>query len=100
MQRWRIVRKVLVACAMVLGLWLPASESKAKGDWEWTLVPYLWASDIGMEVKIAGEPVLETDIDFGDLLDKVDLALTLHFEAGVLLSRERRGKLEQQAGRV
>jgi hypothetical protein len=33
-----------------------------------------------MEVKIAGEPVLETDIDFGDLLDKVEMAFTVHFE--------------------
>lgn len=71
---------VLAVVVLSLCLWLPATESEAKGDWEWTLVPYLWASDISMEVKIAGEPVLETDIDFGDLLDKVDLALTLHFE--------------------
>lgn len=70
----------LAVAVLSLCLWLPASESEAKGDWEWTLVPYLWASDIGMEVKIAGEPALDTDVAFGDLLDKVELAFTVHFE--------------------
>jgi len=75
-------RKLWILAVVVLSLclWLPATESEAKGDWEWTLVPYLWASDIGMEEKITDEPVLETDIDFGDLIDKVDLAFTVHFE--------------------
>jgi len=70
----------IAVVVLSLCLWLPASESQAKGAWEWTLVPYLWASDISMEVKIAGEPILETDIDFGDLLDKVEMAFTVHFE--------------------
>lgn len=85
MRKARKVSKVAVVVAVSLCLWLPASESQAKGAWEWTLIPYLWVSDIGMEVKIKDQPVLGTDIAFGDLLDKVDYALTAHFEG-------RRGK--------
>ena len=85
MKRVRPVSRAVLAAVLSLCIWLPASEGRAAGAWEWTLVPYLWATDIGMEVKISDETILDTDVAFGDLLDKVDLAFSAHFEG-------RRGK--------
>ena len=56
-------------------------------DWEWSFTPYLWASDVGVDVTIQDEPVLGTDIAFEDLFDNLDFAAPLHFEG----SRGRSG---------
>ena len=47
--------------------------------------PCLWASDIGMDLTVRGDRVLDTDVAFGDLLDKVDFSFSAHFDG-------RRGK--------
>ena len=74
------VRTLGKAAAICLCVWLPTGQSHAAEDWQWTITPYLWASDIGMEVTVRGDEVLDTEIAFGDLLDKVDFALSAHFE--------------------
>jgi hypothetical protein len=66
-----------------LCLW--GGNVEAAEKWEWTLAPYLWLSDVGMDVAIDSEPVIGADIEFSDLIDKVDAAFQLHFEG-------RRGK--------
>jgi hypothetical protein len=79
---------LMVAAAVVL-IWLPGAGAEA-AEWQWSLVPYLWASDVSMEIEEAGEPVGGVDLGFGDLLDKVDMAAQMHLEGrrgvfGILL---------------
>ena len=56
-----------------------ASPARA-ADWEWTLTPYLWATDYGVDVSIKDEPAFGTDIAFSDLFDKLEFAFPIHFE--------------------
>ena len=70
---------LLISCLSV-----PALPARA-ADWQWTLVPYLWASDIGVDVTVNNEPIIGVDIGFDDILDKTDFASQLHFKG-------RRGK--------
>jgi hypothetical protein len=72
---------VLVA----IGMLLPGTRADA-AEWEWTITPYLFASDIGMDLTANDEPVLGAVITFQDLLDKRELAAMVHFEG-------RRGKV-------
>jgi hypothetical protein len=48
-------------------------------DWEWTIAPYLWASDISLDVS-ANDQSLGGELGFGDLLDKLDFAFLGHVE--------------------
>lgn len=64
--------------ALALCLWLPGMRVEA--SWEWTFVPYVWVSDVSMDVRSRGEPVGGVEVDFSDLLDKVDYALQGHVE--------------------
>lgn len=76
-ERFSSVAKAVVVMACVL---FPGVESEAADTWEWSFTPYIWASDIGLDVAINNQPILMTNVAFSDLLDKVDTALQLHFE--------------------
>ena len=49
-------------------------------EWEWALAPYFWGSGNLLDVEVKDDEVLEADLDFDDLLDKLDMALQVHFE--------------------
>lgn len=55
---------------------LPASAD----DWSWSVVPYAWATDIGLDLFVNDDPVVDADVSFSDLMDKRDAAMQLHFE--------------------
>ena len=54
-------------------------------EWEWVLTPYLWGSDTSVDVFVSDEPVFGGDLEFSDLLDKLEFGAQSHFEG-------RRGK--------
>lgn len=48
---------------------------------EWTVAPYLWGSDVGLDIKLGDNGAGGgTDIPVSDLLDKLDTAFMGHFE--------------------
>jgi hypothetical protein len=81
-----VVRKseLFAIALLVAGLGAMASPARA-AEWEWTLAPYMWGSDIALDVSVNDEPVIGGDLGFSDLLDKIDFAFLGHFEG-------RRGK--------
>ena len=60
-------------------LWLPPAGAQA-ADWEWTIAPYLWGSDISLDLTANNEPVIGGDVAFSDLIDKLEAAFLIHFE--------------------
>ena len=86
----RTVRRMAPAALAPLiagGLGAPdvAAAADAAEGWEWTLAPYLWAPKTSLDVTVNDEPVIGGDLDFSDLLDKLDFSGQVHFEG-------RRGK--------
>jgi len=73
-------RLFAAAVALVIGVGLSGAEAAVAGDWEWTLIPYVWASDVSLDVNVDGDPLIGEDVSFSDLVDKVDFASQLHFE--------------------
>jgi hypothetical protein len=65
---------------VVLALGLAPQQSNAEGL-DWTIAPYLWTSDVAMDVSINGDPTLGADVAFKDLVDKLDMAFMGHIEA-------------------
>jgi hypothetical protein len=61
-------------------------QSNADGI-NWTIAPYLWMSDVGLDVFVNSNPAIGTDVPFSDLVDKLDSAFMGHIE----MSGERFG---------
>jgi len=82
-----------------------AAQPPAAPDskWEWTIAPYVWTAGVSLDVEADGNLVLGGDATFPDILDKLDIAGMLHFEArhgkaglladGLYLFAERREQL-------
>jgi len=56
------------------------AEAQDSEDWQWTIAPYLWASDVGLDLTVNNDTTIGGDAQFKDLLDKVDTAFMGHFE--------------------
>ena len=76
--RWNL----LVSCglALLVALIAPAGASADGGEWEWELTPFLWASDISLNLSVNDTDVANVEVDFSDLVDKLDLGALVHFE--------------------
>ena len=57
----------------------PPSAPDSK--WEWTIAPYVWTAGVKLDVEANGNLILGGDATFPDILDKLDIAGMLHFEA-------------------
>ena len=77
-----IGQKLSVIVAVPI-LMLTSSVVFAEDDadtWEFSLATYLWAVGLDGEMVVKGQPV-DIDVDFDELLDDVDYAVQLQFEA-------------------
>jgi hypothetical protein len=75
-----------VAVAFVVATAL-TSGVQAQEGWQWSITPYIWATDVSEDLILDGAVVGGEDTEFGDLVDKIDSSLQLHFEG----SREKWG---------
>jgi hypothetical protein len=59
-----------------------ASPAFAQSDLEWSITPYLWASDTTVDLTFRDNNLGGGDINFDDLLDTLDTAFMVQVEAG------------------
>ncbi len=78
-------RLFAAAVALVFGVGLSGAEAAMAGEWEWTLIPYVWAQDVSVDVTVDGEPLIGEKVSFSDLVDTNDFGAPIYFEG-------RRGK--------
>lgn len=71
------MRNGILAAAVALA----TCGTATAGDWQWSITPYLWATDVGMDVTVRDRSVVETTIPFDDLLEDVDWVLQLRAQA-------------------
>lgn len=75
----RSSRPILAAALAVGAL---SSESRAQSDaWHWSLTPYVWAADVGIDVELAGRQVVSETIPVEDLLEDVEATFQGRLEA-------------------
>jgi hypothetical protein len=83
----RLSRTVIAGSVVVLGLMVSMATARAEDtlgpsdEWRFIVVPYLWGSAIDGDVTVKGETA-PIDLSFGDIVDDLDFAAQLHFEAG------------------
>ncbi len=73
----RITRPSVLAAALLL---CGASQAGA-GDWKWSVTPYAWATDVGVDVKLDDRQVVDQEIAFEDLLEDLEAVAQVHVEA-------------------
>ncbi len=58
------------------------ANAQTDGDAQWSVTPYIWASDTSLDFTLNGSPVGGADLSFGDILDVLDAAFQVHVEGG------------------
>lgn len=78
-------RILFVALSLLaLGLSLPAQEPAPRpsdSEWQFTLVPFLWAAGLDGTLGIGALPEVDVDSGFSDLLENLDFAASAYFTA-------------------
>lgn len=49
-------------------------------EWRWSITPYAWASDVGLDVEVNDREIIDSQVDVKDLIDKLDFVGSAHFE--------------------
>src|SRR5262245_47929744 len=63
--------------AIAIGVLSPSARA---AEWKYSAAPYFWAADLGLDLEINGDPVLDQEIDVSDLLSDLEAAFTVHVE--------------------
>jgi hypothetical protein len=72
-----ITRRAIVIAVSVAAV---ATVADAGERWQWSITPYMWATDISEDVLLNGTVVGGGDTEFDDLVDIVEASYQLHFE--------------------
>src|SRR5262245_52768591 len=56
------------------------AASASAEEWQWAVTPYVWATDLGMGLKVADRDLVDAEIAFDDLVEKVDGAAMVRIE--------------------
>jgi hypothetical protein len=75
----RPAARVATLCAAVLAL-ASASVADASG-WRWSVTPYGWATDVGVDVTLDERTLVEEEIPVQDLLEDVETLVQVRIEA-------------------
>ncbi|GMU64524.1 MAG: hypothetical protein AMXMBFR36_07980 [Acidobacteriota bacterium] len=73
----RTSKLALAAVALAASTGAPATAS----DWKWRVTPYVWATDVGVDVAIADRTVIDEEIPIGELLEDLETIAQVRLEA-------------------
>jgi len=57
-----------------------AGGNASAEEWQWAATPYVWATDLGIGLSVADKELLDTEIAFEDLAEKLDGAAMVRVE--------------------
>ena len=76
----RQTHKLLKAVYLIAAIAIVVPGPVNAEDWEWTIAPYLWASNASLDLTVRDDTTIGGDAAFKDLLDKVDSVFMGRFE--------------------
>ena len=83
------ISRLTILFGFVLFTTLSSTRAAVASDWEWSITPYAWATDVKADVSINDRQVADQTIDASDLFDAMDFTSQLHIEG----RRDRNGLL-------
>lgn len=75
-----IGQSVAVSTLVVVGAISGVPGSADAAELEWTIAPYIWGTDVGMDLVVNDEPGLGVEVPFSDVVDKLEMAFMGHAE--------------------
>jgi hypothetical protein len=69
-----------LSLAVAAALAASASGAALAEDWRWSATPYVWTTDVGMGLTLADRDLVDAEIPFDDLLDKLESAAMVRVE--------------------
>ncbi len=76
------MRKKYLSALCFFTLFAANANAQTRDATQWSVTPYIWATDTSLDFKLNGSPVGGADLSFGDLLDVVETAFQIHVEGG------------------
>ncbi len=73
MSQTTLKRPLSFAALGVVVVVLAVAPGTHAGEWEWEIAPYIWFTDVGVDVSLNETDIAGTTIDFSDIIDKADL---------------------------
>ena len=79
-----LLKQPLPLLIVISSLVLFASQAQAQNSdsAQWSITPYIWASDTTVDITFRDTNIGAGDISFSDLLDVLDAAFMIHVEGG------------------
>ena len=81
-RRWISDLLARLSLLSTLLLLLPATQTLAGDSLDWSVTPYIWATETQYKLKFDGSPVDSGTVTFDDLIDTTDASFQLVTEAG------------------
>lgn len=73
--------KFNIAALAALLMMASLVRAEGTGEWEWIVAPYVWGSDVALDLTVADGEGVGGEVEFKDILDKIDAAFMGRFEA-------------------
>lgn len=74
------VHQLMTSLGFTVLITLSMTGAAAASDWEWSVTPYAWATDVSADISINDRNAADQEIDFSDLAEDLELTSQLHFE--------------------
>jgi hypothetical protein len=68
----------LLALAVVV--FLAGAPGAHASEWEWEIIPYVFVADVGLDASLNEADIVDTTIDFGDILSNTEVGGFLSFK--------------------
>lgn len=80
--RPQLSRLPAIAVSALFAISLPGATAPAgASDWKWSLTPYVWATDVGVDVAIDDRQVVDETISIQELIEDLDTIAQVRLEA-------------------
>jgi hypothetical protein len=66
---------------LVAAIALAASGTASAEEWRWSVTPYLWATDVGIDVTLRDREIVDATIPFEELLKDLQSAVLIRADA-------------------
>ncbi len=76
------MRQIYIYAWCLFTLLAANANAQSSDGAQWSITPYIWASDTSMDFSLDGSPVGGADLSFDDILDVLDEAFQIHVEGG------------------
>ena len=73
--------RILAAAIFAVTASSPAMADNVADEWKMSVTPYLWATDLGIDVSYADHEVVDVTLPFEDLLEDLETVAQLRVEA-------------------